>query len=340
MPTKDPNYLRRLTEAVLEAAGASKDEAVSVAEHLVTSNLFGVDSHGVIRIPEYLQLIEKGEMKVRSPPEIVRNFKATANIDGHGGFGQIAATKAMEVAIEKASEYGTGMATVFNTGHVGRLGAYPVLAAQRDMIGIFYVKGKGGDASPMGGRKALLGTSPMSYAIPVLDSDPIFSDFATTVSAEGKIRVMKSKGIPLPEGWIVDSMGKPSRDPDDFYKKGGSLVLFGGHKGYALNLFLEGIAGALSGAGVLDEIPSANAAIAQAINIEFFTDVAKFKKNMKHLADEIRASPAAEGSNEVLLPGDLEYREMAKRKEKGIEINDAAWQDILDVAKRLQVAVG
>jgi hydroxycarboxylate dehydrogenase B len=339
LPIKDPEYLQRLTEAILEAAGASKDEAAIVADHLVTSNLYGVDSHGVIRIVEYLQLIEKGEMKLGSPPEVVRNFKATANLDGRSGIGQLAAKKAMEIAIEKASEYGTGTVTIFNSGHIGRLGAYPVLAAQRDMVGIFYVKGKGGDASPMGGRKALLGTSPMSYAIPVQDSPPIFSDFATTVSAEGKIRVMKSKGLPLPEGWVLDSKGKPSRDPDDFYKRGGSLALFGGHKGYALNLFLEGVAGALSGAGVLDEIPSANAAIAQAINIEFFTDLAKFKKNMKHLVDEIRSSLPAEGSSEVLLPGDIEYREMTKRKEKGIDIDDAAWQDIIDVAEKLHVMV-
>ncbi len=337
MPTIDAERLTDFAQAIFEGAGISREESRIVAEHLVLSNLYGVDSHGVIRISEYLQLIDEGRMKPGARPEIVKETKATANVDAHFGFGQVAGKMSMELAIKKAREYGTGTVTVFNSSHSGRIGAYPVLAAQQNMIGLFFVKGNGGDVSPWGGRKALLGTSPLSFAIPTGGGEPILADFATSISSEGKIRVMQSKGMRIPLGWILDAAGRPTQDPDELYSKGGTIVPFGAHKGYAMNLLLEALGGALSGGGISDELASSNAIFAQAIDIEFFTPIAEFKAKIDRLVERLRSSPPGEGFDEVLVPGDPEYREMKKRKANGISINDRIWNGIIEVARKYHI---
>lgn len=338
MPTIDAERLTGFATAIFEGAGISGEESIIVAEHLVTSNLYGVDSHGVIRISEYLQLIGEGKMKPGARPEIVKETKATAKVDAHFGFGQVAGKMSMELAIKKAREYGTGTVTVFNCSHAGRIGAYPVLAAQQDMIGLLFVKGNGGDVSPWGGRKALLGTSPLSFAIPTGRGEPILADFATSVSSEGKIRVMQSKGMQIPVGWMLDASGRPTQDPAELYSKGGSITPFGGHKGYTLNLLIEALAGALSGGGILDGLASSNAIFAQAINVGFFTPIEEFKANIDRMAERLRSSPPAEGFSEVLVPGDPEYREMKKRKEYGIPVNDRIWDGLVEIARKYQVS--
>jgi LDH2 family malate/lactate/ureidoglycolate dehydrogenase len=338
MPTIPHETLTEFTVRMMKAAGASDQEALVVADHLVQANLYGVDSHGVIRIVEYIDEIENKRMKTKTSPKIVKETKTTAVLDAQFGFGQVAARTAMELAIEKARDSGIGGVTVYNCGHTGRVGAYPVLAAKRDMVGIVWVKGAGPGVSPYGGKSAPLGTSPFSWAAPTSTDEPVFADYATSVSSEGKIRVMMSKGLRVPQNWLLNKNGDPTTDPADLYA-GGSILTFGAHKGYALNLMVEALGGALSGGGVAEEFRGANGVFAQAINIEYFVPVGEFKANMDKLARKLRASPPQEGFTEVMVPGDPEYREMKKRSRDGIYVNDKIWGDITNAAEKYHVAL-
>jgi uncharacterized oxidoreductase len=335
MPTIKPDRLTDFTVKMLKAVGSSDEEARIVAEHLVQANLYGVDSHGVIRIPEYMDEIEHGRMKTKISPRIIKETKATATIDAQFGFGQVAGRISMDLAIKKAHEFGIGAVTVFNCGHTGRIGAYPVLAAEENMIGIFAVKGGGGAVSPYGGTSNYLGTSPLSFAVPTGTDEPMFGDFATSASSEGKIRVYLSKGLQTPSGWLLNKEGRPTTNPADLYA-GGTILTFGLHKGYAVNLLIEALGGALSGGGVAEEFVGANGIFAQAINIEFFVPIDEFKANMDRLVQKMRSSPPQEGFTEVMVPGDPERHEMKKRK-GGVPINDKIWGDITKAAAKYHV---
>jgi len=338
MPSIDPETLTDFTVKVLKAVGSSDEESRVVADHLVLANLYGVDSHGVIRIPEYIDEIEHGRMKTKTSPKLVKETKITGVIDAQFGYGQVAAKMAMDLAIKKAQEHGIGGVTVFNCGHTGRIGAYPVMAAKKDMIGLFFVKGGGGGVSPYGGTTGYLGTSPFSFAVPTGTGEPMFADFATSVSSEGKIRVIMSKGMKTPAGWLLNKEGKPTTDPADLYS-GGTILPFGAHKGYAMNLLVEALGGALSGGGIAEEFVGANGIFAQAINVEFFVPLSEFKANIDSLVKKLRSTPPQEGFTEVMVPGDPEYREMAKRKKSGIAINEKIWSEIVKAAEKYHVAI-
>lgn len=339
MPSIDPENLTSFTISILRAVGASEEEAKIVADHLVLSNLYGVDSHGVIRIPEYVKQVELGHLKTKTVPKLVKETKATGVFDAQFGFGQVSAKMAMDLAVRKAAEYGIGAATVFNCGHTGRIGSYPVIAAAKGMIGIFGVKAESGWVAPYGGTTPYLGTTPFSFAVPTGNpEEPMLGDFATSISSEGKIRVLKSKGLRTPPGWILDKNGRLSDNPDDLYA-GGSIVPFGLHKGYAINLLVEALGGALSGAGVADEFVGSNAVFAQAINIEFFTPLDEFKSRIGSLVNKMRTTPPQEGFTSVMIPGDPERHEMKKRLRDGIPVNDKVWGDIVAAAEKYHVRV-
>ncbi len=325
--------LKEYAMSIFVAAKTQDGIADLVSELLVRANLSGVDSHGVIRIPEYLRRVESGNVNPNAKPTIVRETKATATINANFGFGQVGAMKAMEVAISKAKRYGIGSVTVRNCNHTGRIAEYSALAAEEDMVGIFLVKGFPSIVAPWGGRARVLGTSPLSFAIPAGEEKPIIADFATSTSSEGKIRVKMARGEKVPAGWILDSEGRPSTDASALYR-GGMILPFGEFKGYALNLLVEALSGALSGGGISDDFIGQNGIFAQAINIEFFVPVKEFKANMDKLIRRIRNTPPAEGFKQVLLPGEPEFMEMEMRLKKGIPIEEKTWTDITEVGQR------
>ncbi|MDG6926672.1 MAG: Ldh family oxidoreductase [Nitrososphaerota archaeon] len=327
-----------MVKEIFQGSGSENAEADLVAEYLVRANLCGVDSHGVIRVPDYVQMVEAGTLKPNVQPKVVSERGATARLDAGFGYGQVSGKFAMELAIRKAKEYGTGTVVVFNGNHVGRVADYPALAASEDMIGVMMVKAYGELVAPWGGRKGLLATSPISFAIPTGTHGQIVGDFATSASAEGKVRVRQARGEKVPTGWLLDSQGKPTVEPDDLYN-GGSLLTFGQWKGYALNLLMEATGGALSGAGVLDAFTGLNGVFAQAVDISFFSEVGEFKSRMDTMVEKILRSPPADGVKEVLIPGDPEAREMEKRKVNGIPVEERTWARLVDVARKYGVDV-
>ena len=245
MPILNAEELMPFTQQVFEACGSPPPEAALVADHLVSSSLLGVDSHGVMRIPQYVRDVRGGTIQPGAPITVPKTDHATAVIDCGWNFGQVGATRAMEMAIDKARQYHAACVVTQRCGHAGRLGAYMEIAAREGFValGVCNSPRHGHFVLPWGGRQARLATNPMSFAIPTKSGDPILADFSTAAAPEGKIRVFRDQRRRLPEGWIVDAQGKPSTNPADFYGPPmGAILPFGretGYRGFALSLLVE-----------------------------------------------------------------------------------------------------
>jgi uncharacterized oxidoreductase len=347
MPTFSADQLRKVGYSIFEAADVPADEARVVAESLVNSNLAGHDSHGVIRIPQYVSMIKRGGIVPGARMEIVRETPNTAVLNGNWGFGQVMARKAMGIAIEKAEANSVASVSMSQSNHVGRLGEYPVMAAERDMIGMMMVNNHGAAQlmSPWGGIARRLSPSPMSVGLPTATDDPVLLDVSMAVMAEGKVRVKRNRGEELPEGSIIDAQGNPTTDPNDLYgPPPGAILPFGGvvgYKGYALGFIIDVLAGALSGAGCsrADAPRFGNAVFITVINIESFIPVEEFKNHVDGLIEYVKSSPKMPGVDEILFPGEIEAKERRKRLETGIFIEDETWEQIVKAAEDLGVDV-
>ncbi|MDA0837996.1 MAG: Ldh family oxidoreductase [Planctomycetota bacterium] len=337
MPTVFAPELRSLCITLLRAWGAAADEAELVADCLVQSNLEGHDSHGVLRLPQYLERIESGIILPGADIKTVRERKAMAVLDGAWNFGQVIAVRAAEMAIAKARECSQATVTAFHCNHVGRLARFCQIAVDNDCIGIMAVNGHGGDqgTAPFGGTDRRLPTNPIGFGIPTGKDFNIILDMTTSVAAGGKMRVAQNLGKSVPEGWLLDADGKPTTDPSDYFgPPPGCSLPFGGHKGFGLSLVVDILAGALSEAGCSRPDPelSANAIFFQAIHIESFTTLEEFRQQVDRLIDHVKASPPAEGIDEILVPGEASARRVKERTENGIPIDEKTWETLESAA--------
>ena len=348
MPRFQPQTLRQIGYELLEAAGCTPADSRTVVDHLVESNLFGHDSHGVIRFYEYTGGIREGLFQARAVPEVVRDSACTAVVDAGGALGQIGATFATRLAIEKARRQGVGSVTLLNTSHVGRVGAYPLMAAQAGMIGqIFVNAGRlGYQVLPFGGIDGRLSTNPLAFAAPRRETHPFLLDMTSSMVAEGKIRVARNRKQEVPEGWLVDATGKPTTDPSDLKADppGAILPLGGevGHKGYGLSVMVELLGGALSGQGCAagERRFSSNGVFFTAYHIEHFTDLEAYYKEAESLVRHLKSSRPAPGFEEVLIPGEPEFRSARKREVEGIEVEETTWASICEEARRFGLDPG
>ncbi|MEA3460166.1 MAG: Ldh family oxidoreductase [Chloroflexota bacterium] len=340
MPTFTANQLRCVGQAIFQAVGAPGDVVQRVSGSLVANNLMGHDSHGVIRIPSYLEKIEEGEIVPQARPEVVQETATTALLDGHWAFGQVVATRGMEIAIAKAEEQSIAAVGIFNCPHIGRVGEYPTMAAQQGMVGIAICNSGplGGLVAPFGGRKPFFSTNPLALAVPADDHPPLLVDFATSIVAEGKVRVARNRGERIPEGWIVDSEGHPSTDPHDLYE-GGALQPFGRHKGYGLSLFIDILGGILTGAGCtsMPDYEGGNGTLMIALDVESFRPLEEFKAYVDRLFAAVKDVPLAPDFEEILIPGEPEYRTKAQREREGIFVEEVTWEQIVEEAQGLGV---
>lgn len=335
---------------VYHAAGCPQDEARIVAEHLVEANLRGHDSHGVIRTSGYLTQVRNGVTKPGAPSRVVEEAPSTAVIDGGWNLGQVVATRATEVAIEKARATGVALVTCFNTMHAGRIGAYGEQIVRAGMAAIGGVNTPGARlVAAFGGGHRRTGTNPLMFAFPGdTPETPFVLDMATSVVAEGKLRVAVNKGVAVPEAWILDGDGKPSTDPRDFYGSGsnatpGTLLPVGGassgYKGFGLNLAVEALGGMLSGAGTAVEgARGTNGLFIMAIDIARFTPLATFVSLMAGLGAHVKEPPYQPGVTEVLLPGESERRTREQRLRDGVPLDDETWKQTVEAAAAVGVA--
>ena len=340
MPIVKADRLTSIATDLLIASGASKEEAASVAKGCVLANLTGHDSHGVIAIPTYIDRVHKGHIVPGAPFTIVQESPTTTVVDGNWGFGFVVAERAMKMTIEKAKKSNVAACTILRQSHVGRVGAYPIMAAQEGMIAIMTAdSGRSPKAvAPFGGKEARVGTNPIAIAVPS-DLDGAFClDMATSAVAAGKIKLAQAKGQKIPTGWIVDKDGNATTDPMDFDRGGVLLPLGGeeGHKGYGLSVMVEILSALLPGLGFgVDPTGRHNdGCFIACFNVEAFRPLKTFKKEVTEFAHYLKATPPQKGVKEVLYPGEVEYRKEQDRMKHGIEVDDKTWKQFQDIAKK------
>lgn len=318
---------------ILELAGSSKADALSVATSLVDAQAAGHSSHGILRLVEYANAVEKGQVTPTAQAKIISDRGAVVTLDGQWGWGQIACKQAVELVAEKANKFGIGTVVIKSCNHIGRLGEYVEMLSQKSLVSIMWCNG-GPNVAAYGGKTRLFGTNPFAAGIPTGDEN-IVIDFATASSAEGKIRAANVNGLHVPEGLIVKADGSPTTEPADFYA-GGAILPFGGHKGYCLNLLIELLGGALSGAhpSMNDSYGNGNGTVLIAMDPEFFIGTDQFLQDVNQATGVIKNAPPADPSKPILLPGEVEEQERAKNAD-GIVISAAIWGSILELENRL-----
>lgn len=347
MPTLASDSLISFAEALFKAGGVPADEAAIVARSLVDANLCGHDSHGVIRIPQYLEAIGDGRLKPGAAFTVVKETAAAMVVDGGSGLGQVQAHRLLDRLIPRAEALGLAAGTLRHCGHIGRLGEYAEKAAARHMALIATVNGHGfgRGVAPPGGIEARIGTNPLCLGAPT-NAEPMILDIGTSVCAEGKVRVAFNKGQRVPDGWLLDARGRPTTDPSVLYRDPrGSILPLGGaqaYKGFGIGLLLDMFAGGLSGAPCSrPDAPNLvqNAVLFIVLDIAQFAGQAHFLKEVSELARSVQTCPRADGVQEILLPGDPERRERARRKVQGIPLDDGTWGQLVKLADRSKVGV-
>ena len=265
---------------------------------------------------------------------VERETTNTAVINGNWGFGFVQTEKAMRMAIDKARDHGVAAITVHHQSHVGRVGDYPTMALNEGMIGLVTADSGAGpkNAAPFGGRARRLGTNPICIGVPSDLPGPVLLDMATSAVAMGKINLQRSRGEPIPLGWIVDKDGNPTTDPNDYFA-GGAILPVGadqGHKGYGLSFMVEMFSGLLTGLGFgIDPQARHNDGVFISVyNVDNFRPLDDFKREMREFVEFIKTSPPAAGFTEVLYPGEIEYKTELKRREEGIYVEDQTWDGI------------
>jgi uncharacterized oxidoreductase len=361
MPTFQAEDLRQFVIRLVTALGAPVAEAEIVADALVGANLAGHDSHGVIRLEQYARMLRAGQIVPGAPFEVTRHAPApggpaaAAAVDGHWGFGAVVATRAMQLALEMAAGTGVAAVSVRRSNHVSRLGHYVLMAAEAGRLGFMTANNHGGGrwVAPWGGADRRLSTNPLAFAAPT-GGRPVLVDITTSTVAEGKVRVLRNKGLPMPEGWAIHPDGSPLTDPAHMYgPPHGSLLPFGGfagHKGFALSLMVELLSGALSGAGCTGpaDVQPGNALFILVLDPAVFgarggTDAetarAAFREEASGLVEWVKGSPPLPGGTGVLAPGEPEFREEERRRAEGVLIDEETWRQLRELAASLGVEV-
>ncbi len=342
MPTIDPGRLEAKATRIFIAMGAPEGDAAWIAALLVRANLRGHDSHGVIRVPQYWEAVKKGQVDPKSPVTVIDETATLTRLDGGGGFGQVVARRAMEMAIAKVKAGGLSAASMSRTSHVGRLADYAEMAAAAGLVGMVWANCVHGlNVAPWGGAARRLGTNPHAVGIPGSPGPAMVLDFATSVVAEGKMRVKRNRQQQAPPGWFVDAQGRPATDPEVFYgDPPGALLTSGDHKGYGLSLAVEILGGILSGTGPAGPPPGvfANGTLMICLDVARFLPLPEFHRHVASLFGWVKSAPLAQGSTEILIPGEPEARLEAERRSQGIAIEDQTWSQIEATAAELGVS--
>lgn len=336
--------LKNFCQQAYMKVGVPAEEAEIVADLLVRSDLRGVETHGVTRLPIYIQRLQKGYVRKVSQISVTKEKGATAYLDAQGSMGHIAAYRAMEKAIEKAEKYGIGWTSVKDSGHFGVAGLFPMLALKKDFIG-YVCSNSAPMMFPWGGRERIIGNNPLAYALPAQEYQPVVLDFSLSVVSSGKLILCRKKGEKIPLGWAFDKDGLPTDDPYAGYEGGGSLAPVGGHKGYGLVLVHEMLTAVLTGGkwtknikSLYEEDPSGIQGTCHsfmALDPECFIGREEFKKNMDAYIKSIKESQRASGVEEILVPGEPEYRTEQKFLKEGIPLAPNTSRDLAELAASL-----
>ncbi|MDP4089546.1 MAG: Ldh family oxidoreductase [Bacillota bacterium] len=343
---------------VFIAAGVPEEDASVCSEVLIAADKRGIDSHGIGRLkPIYIDRIKEGILNTKTVFEVVRDNMAAAVVDGHDGMGHVIAKKAMTMAIEKAKMYGMGMVAVRNSSHYGIAGYYALMAADAGMIGITGTNARSSIA-PTFGVENMLGTNPLTFALPSDEDFPFFLDCATSITQRGKIELYDRMGKELPIGWVIDEQGNARTDTHevlkDLVKGTAALTPLGGigeetagYKGYGYATVVEILSAALQAGSFLkalnglagdgSKIPYHLGHFFIAIKIESFTELSSFKKITGDILRTLRNSKRAPGQGRIFTAGEKEYETWLYRKDKGVPVNTALQKDIAALKKEFHL---
>ena len=343
------------TNSVFQKIGCSHEHADTATKSLLSADLRGIDSHGVARLSGYIRLWEAKRINAIPDIKVIYETPSTAVVDGDSGLGLVIAPFAMQIAIEKAKQVGTGWVSVQNSNHFGIAAHHAVMALQYDMIGIAMT-----NASPLVAPTfsidKMLGTNPICVAAPAGNEPPFVADLATTTAANGKLEILQRKNLQTPDGWVQDKEGKPSNDPHAL-KSGGALLPLGGdkehgsHKGYALGAIVDIFSALLSGANYAPWVPPFPAYVPMpaqqpgkgighflgAMRVDAFRPADEFKKSMDHWIQGFRNAKTIAGEDKVLVPGDPEREMEIIRMKNGIPLLDVVADDLKHLATKFEI---
>jgi len=343
MPNVTAEALTAFATAVYEAAGTPPEHARIVAAHQVGANLVGHDSHGVVLLPTYVERIDRQHIVPDARPEVLNESAASLAVNGHWGFGPVISEWTMERLIGKARQTRVAAGTVREQSHVGRLADYPIMAARAGFIGVMMAdSGQSPKAvAPFGGREARLGTNPLCIAFPSHLPGPVCIDMATSAVAAGKLNVARARGKPIPLGWLLDKDGRPTTDPNAQLEGGVMLPLGGpeGHKGYGLSFAVEALSSVLPGLGFgVDPKGRHNDGTFMLVVDPAAFSPGDFTADVDAFVAYLKATPPAQGFDEVLYPGEIEHRTEQRRRREGISIEDATWKRLGEIAARFGIS--
>lgn len=350
------NQLFQFAKSVFTKIGCSDDDSTLATKVLLSADLRGVDSHGIARLSGYVRLWDVKRINASPQVNIIHQTPSTATVDGDGGLGLVVAPRAMQIAIDKAKQVGTGWVAVQNSNHFGIAGYHSMMALEHEMIGISMT-----NASPLVAPtfsvERLLGTNPICVAIPAGNQPPFVADLATTTAANGKLEILQRKSGVAPTGWIQNKDGKPSTDPHEL-KVGGALLPLGGdrehgsHKGYALGAVVDIFSAILSGANYGPWVPPFPAYVPMptnmpgkgighffgAMRIDAFRPATDFKQHMDQWIERFRSAKTAEGFERVIIPGDPEREMEIDRTTSGIPLLGPVVDDLKYLAERFELS--
>lgn len=351
------DHLYQFTQSVFKAIGCSDVHAATATQTLLSADMRGIDSHGVARLTGYVRLWEAGRVNATPDIKIVHETPSTAVVDGDAGLGLVVAPFAMQVAIDKARQAGTGWVSVRNSNHFGIAGYHAMMALEQDMIGMAMTNASA-LVAPTFSIERMLGTNPIAVAIPAGEEPPFVADLATTTTDNGKLEILQRKNADTPLGWVQDKDGQASTDANILKKQGALLPLgsdrdHGSHKGYALGSVVDIFSAVLSGASYGPWVPPFPAYVAMpenmpgkglghffgAMRVDAFRPASEFKEHMDNWIQRFRTAKPAPGHEKVLIPGDPEREMEQVRKTAGIPLVDSVAKELQELGTRFSLVL-
>jgi uncharacterized oxidoreductase len=336
------NALRSFVAQIFIAANVPANAASQVAECLVQSNLCGHESHGVMRVMEYLGCLERGELRADVELRVEHRTASLVACDGQFGFGAVQMQRLIDLLEPLAREQGIACGTIHHCGHVGRLGEWVERVARRNLAGLMSVNDNGvlTCVAPPGGTEPRISTNPIALGVPTA-GEPLVLDISTSAVANGKIRVAQMAGRECPDGWLLDANGQPTNDPSvRFQQPPGTILPTGGYKGFGLGLLFDMLVGGLSGGycpPARDGEVECNNVLLVMFDPEQFQGLSRFIEQSQGLCDFVRSSRRVDDSLEIRLPNDRSRALAAERRVSGIPVDRATWERLRDCAKKLGI---
>jgi len=333
-----PELLVQFAQAVYESEGVPKEDAFIAADSLVQADLWGHQSHGLLRLPWYYARLRSGAMKAVTQTSLAVDSNAIAVLDGGDGVGQVVAKKAIDESIARAKQHSVGIVSVKNSNHFGTCMYFTRMGAQNGCISILMSNG-GPNMAPWGGRKKKMGTNPWSIAVPAGKHGAVVMDMANSGVARGKIYLANKRREPIPNDWAIDKEGRPTTDPQAAIE--GFILPMAGHKGYVMGVMVDILSGVLSGGAYLDQVhgpydpvnKSGASHLVISLNVATFLPLAEFEQRIADYIVSLKDVPLAQGHQQVFFPGEMEVMADIENRRQGLLLPEDTLLSLKEVAK-------